>query len=253
MRLQKQKGLVVHVFGFGEADLIVWLFTESGNMLRFVAKGARKTKSRFSAPVQQFVYGEYVLYYGKGLPYLRQADISRSFRNLRNDLQKCTASFAILELCRLLVAEEAGEESAFKLAKDYLELLDSNPWSAMVFEGCRLQFLASLGYGLDFSVCARCYQSLAQGSLCPDSGGVICPECRGQGEHLLWIRSDILNILRRLSGTELNKLDKLSVTDQQARECSGIVDTLIFSLTEGKTKMQSFRNQILYPVCDDCP
>ena len=151
MRLQKINGFIVYGFPLGEADQLVSCFTSSGNLVKFVAKGSRKVKSQSAAAVQLFILGQYVIYRGKGLPILRQADIIDSFSPLRRDWAKCGAAFAAMELCRLLIAEEAREQDAFKLLLAYMLHLKTNPYDPIVFDSFRLQFAAALGYEMNFS------------------------------------------------------------------------------------------------------
>lgn len=240
MRIEKLVGFIVYGFPLGEADQIISCFTSGGNLTKFIAKGSRKVKSKSAASVQLFVLGEYILYRGKGLPILRQGDIIDSLAPIRKDWAKSGAAFAAMELCRLLVEEEAREVEAFQLLMEYLHHLKNNPYDSIVFDSFRLKFAASLGYEMNFEFCSQCGVSLSNGWLDWPSGGAVCTNCRGQS-----------TTNRRLSKDELiffDSLGKKSFLDLQDKQSSiavsvvKAVDGLINWLTQGKTKAQAFRS-----------
>lgn len=240
MRLEKLMGFVIYAFPLGEADQIITCFTSAGNLVKFVAKGSRKVKSRFAASVQLFNLGEYVIYRGKGLPYLRQADIVDSFLPIRRDWSKSGAVFAVMELCRILLGEEAGETDAFKLTLAYMHHLKEGDYSSLTFDAFRLQFVASLGYSMSFNHCALCGQACQAGSLAWIDGGLVCPQCHSPGTKAIGRRP--LALLTALKTGGFAEVDGLAVDKSLEESCAKVVDNLIFWLSEGKTKTQAFRS-----------
>lgn len=238
MRLQKVTGFIVYGFPLGEADQIISCFTSSGNLIKFIAKGSRKVKSKSAAAVQLFILGEYVIYCGKGLPILRQADIIDSFSPLRRDWEKSGAAFAAMELCRLLIAEEARETEAFKLVMTYMLHLKTEDYEPIVFDSFRLKLAASLGYEMGFSHCSQCGGPLESGWLYWPAGGAVCTRCRGQGKT--HVNTENLLLLQALGQRSFSQLK--GQYSSQAMTATKIVDSLINWLTEGKTKAQAFRS-----------
>lgn len=242
MRVEKLSGFVVHAFPLGEADQIITCFSSAGNLVKFVAKGSRKVKSRFAASVQLFNLGEYIIYRGRGLPILRQAEIIDSFMPVRRDWSKCGAAFALMELCRLLVAEQAGETNAFRLVLAYLLHIKEHSYKPLAFDGFRLQFAASLGYEMSFDRCTLCGSEIDLSAwLHWPAGGAICPNCRTGIETSNLSRTDQLVLLGFLQASDFATIDGIAATEAQNHACAEIVDHLIFWLTEGKTKAQAFR------------
>lgn len=236
-RLHKITGFIVYGFPLGEADQLVSCFTSSGNLVKFVAKGSRKVKSQSAAAVQLFILGQYIIYRGKGLPILRQADIMDSFSPLRQDWAKCGAAFAAMELCRLLIAEEAREVDAFKLLLAYMLHLKTNPYDPIVFDSFRLKFAAYLGYEMNFSSCSQCGRPLQSGWLYWPAGGAVCSVCKGPAR--LSIRKEDLSLLHTLGSRDFSYLQ--GKFPSQGKAATEIIDSLINWLTEGKTKAQAFR------------
>lgn len=238
MRLEKISGFIVYGFPLGEADQLVTCFTSSGNLVKFVAKGSRKVKSKSAAAVQLFILGQYVIYRGKGLPILRQADIIDSFSPLRGDWAKCGAAFAVMELCRLLIAEEAREGDAFKLVMAYMLHLKTEDYDPIVFDSFRLKFAACLGYEMNFTCCSQCGRPLQSCWLYWPGGGAVCSVCRGPGARVS-VSKEVLSLLDMLGNTGFSHLQ--GKIPSQGKAATEIIDSLINWLTEGKTKAQAFR------------
>ena len=241
-REEKILGLVIDGFPLGESDQVVNVFTSQGNLVRFVAKGARKTKSRNSAVVQPFVLGRYIISTAYALPILRQADIVKSYPRIRMDLARCTAALSALELVKLTVAEAGGEHAAFKLTRQLLEQLDSHVSDSLLFDAFRLQFLSLLGYGLVWNQCVLCGCETTRGRLNWLDGGICCANC--SGEKGLPVAADTLGIVRRLANTPLVAVSRMAATKEQRRQCSALLDQIVVWHTDGKTKTQAFRNMI---------
>lgn len=240
MRLEKMSGFVVYSFPLGEADQITSCFTSAGNLVKFVAKGSRKMKSKFAAAVQLFILGEYVIYCGKGLPILRQADIIDSFSPLRQDWAKSGAAFAVMELSRLLVEEEARETKAFRLVMAYMLHLKSWAYDPIVFDSFRLQLAASLGYEMGFSHCAQCGSLLESGWLDWSAGGAVCNRCRGGKSGGIQLGPRELTLLQAMGQNSFSKLqgEFLPLAPIGANMVNGLINWL----TQGKTKAQAFRS-----------
>ena len=242
MRLKKVSGFIVYGFPLGEADQIISCFTSSGNLEKFVAKGSRKVKSKSAAAVQLFILGEYVIYCGKGLPILRQADIIDSFTPLRINWAKSGAVFAVMELCRLLIAEEAREAEAFKLVMAYMFHLKKMDYNPLVFDAFRLQLVSSLGYEMGFTNCAACGCSLNTGRLQWSAGGALCSHCSKQSQYGMPVSKENLALLQVMGQYNFSQLEECQYSPDQARAARKYVDSLINWLTEGKTKAQAFRS-----------
>jgi len=239
MRLDKIRGFIVYSFPLGEADQIITCFSSSGNLVKFMAKGSRKVKSRFAAPVQLFNLGEYVLYRGRGLPFLRQAEIIDSFNPIRRDWTKSGSALAAMELCRLLIGEETREDRVFQLVLAYFYNLREK-YSSLAFDAFRLQFVARLGYGMEFDHCISCGRNLDAAWVSWEAGGALCDRCRQHGSGYVHLEKDMLQLLGKLQLMDLNEVDKVD-GHQYRQQCAAVVDSLIFWLTEGKTKAQAFR------------
>src|SRR5258706_4390472 len=97
MSLYKEQGIVLRTMKLGEADRIVTILTQGTGKIRAVAKGIRKTRSRFGARLEPFTHVDLLLYKGRELDIVTQADIITSFREIRGDYTRFAAGEMILE------------------------------------------------------------------------------------------------------------------------------------------------------------
>src|SRR5207245_2467463 len=102
----KEQGIVLRSIKLGEADKIVSILTQGSGKVRGVAKGIRKTTSRFGGRLEPFTHVNLMLYRGRGaLDTITQAEIIAPHRALRDDLALFAAGETMLEAVAK-VAEE---------------------------------------------------------------------------------------------------------------------------------------------------
>src|SRR5579884_2726461 len=93
-----------------------------------VAKGVRKTKSRFGARLEPLSHVELVLHRGRGeLETVTAAQLVRSHRETRKDYYRFSVGMIGAEAMLRLFSEEEGNERAFGAISRFLDLLDSEP------------------------------------------------------------------------------------------------------------------------------
>ena len=86
MSLYRDRGVVLRTYKLGEADRIVVLITSGHGKVRAVAKGVRRTKSRFGGRLEPLSHVELLLYEGRELDIVTQAEIIEPWRPLHEDL-----------------------------------------------------------------------------------------------------------------------------------------------------------------------
>ena len=97
MGLRNDQGIVLRSYPFGEADRIVVLLSPNHGKIRAVAKGVRKTKSRFGGRLEQFTQVDLVLYEGRNLATVTQAAPIDAFPKLRQHVRNAHISFVVIE------------------------------------------------------------------------------------------------------------------------------------------------------------
>jgi recombinational DNA repair protein (RecF pathway) len=103
----RDDGVVLRTQKLGEADRIITLLTRQNGRVRAVAKGVRRTKSRFGARLEPFTHVDVLIYPGRSLDTITQAEVIRAYgRPLATDYPRYTAGTAMLETADRLTPME---------------------------------------------------------------------------------------------------------------------------------------------------
>jgi DNA repair protein RecO (recombination protein O) len=195
-------GVVLRTQKLGEADRIVTVLTRKSGRVRAVAKGVRRTKSRFGGRLEPFTHVDLLVYTGRSLDVITQAETVRSYGEpLTGDYPKYTAGVAMLETAERFTAVE--KEPALRqfllLIGGLRTLVDGGHLPRLVLDAYLLRSLAVAGYAPALDECAICGSQVppAAGNSDPQravpapaapasglrtfgvaAGGLVCRSCR---------------------------------------------------------------------------
>ena len=88
----ENKAVIIKTQDFKENDKLVWLYTEKLGKITAIAKGAKRSKSKFLSITLPLCYGEYMVYKGKNLYTLQEGKLINSFQGLLSNLDKLNYS-----------------------------------------------------------------------------------------------------------------------------------------------------------------
>ncbi len=168
----------------GEADHIVTILTRRTGQVRAVAKGVRRTKSRFGARLEPFTHVEVQLHTGRSLDVVTQAEVVAAYGSrLAVDYARYTAGKAILETADRLTAEEKQPAlRQFLLVVGGLRTLAGDEHDpGLVLDAFLLRSLAVAGYAPALEACAACGTAGPHRAFALAAGGLVCPRCRPHG------------------------------------------------------------------------
>lgn len=180
----------------GEADRIVTFVGRSNGKIRAVAKGVRKTKSRYGGRLEPFSHVSLVLWKGKSdLHTITQAEVLESFRPVKEDLDLYSLGSVMLEACDRVVQESESASRVLDLLLGSMRRL-SEDGSPLVLAGFLLRLSSVAGFAPSMDRCAECSRPASWFS--PGQGGAVCPNCRTfdseeVGTAVLELMSDLAN------------------------------------------------------------
>jgi DNA repair protein RecO (recombination protein O) len=198
MSLYRDTGVVLRTYKLGEADRIVVILTANHGKVRAVAKGVRKTKSRFGSRLEPMSHVSLLLYEGRDLDIVSQAESIDHFRTLRDDLDGLTRAMSLLEAVDQLAQDRHPSPRLYQMLVGALRTLAAGP-SALLVPAFYLKLLAAEGLGPQLDVCVRCESSGPLVAFDLDEGGTLCRACR-RGVPL---SDEALQLLRRVLGGDL--------------------------------------------------
>jgi len=178
---------VLRSIRFGEADRVLHLFTLERGRVGAIAKGVRRTRSRFGARLEPFSHVEIVLHEGRGeLHTVTGADLIRAHDEARTDAYRMAVGHIGLEAVLRLFLEGDENPRAFHGLTRFLELLDrvegtlpARPALDPLVVSFQLKLLWLAGYLPHFESCASCGSADALVGFSPAAGGAVCAACEG--------------------------------------------------------------------------
>jgi DNA repair protein RecO (recombination protein O) len=199
-RAYSTEAVVLRSIRLGEADRVLHLYTEAHGRVGAVAKGVRKTMSRFGARLEPLSHVELVLHRGRGeLETVTAAQLVRSHREAREDYYRFSVGMIGAEAMLRLFSEEETNERAFTALTRFLDLLDDHsprashdpphaadrPTLDLLGLAFQLKLLWLAGYLPHVTACAECgaeREPLVGYS--PRAGGAVCERCAAASEAL---------------------------------------------------------------------
>lgn len=204
MALRNDQGIVLRGFPFGEADRVVVLLSPNSGKIRAVAKGVRKTKSRFGGRLEPFTHVDLVLYEGRNLGTITQVSVIEAFPALRSDLQRVLAAGTMVEVVDAVTQEEESSVRAFLLLQRGLRALDAGPRHPDLVASFLLKAAEVIGIAPALEHCAGCGRTDDLSRFSFAAGGVLCERDRVPGAIAL--RSGLTGYLARIAAADLGAL-----------------------------------------------
>jgi len=182
--LYRDEAVVLRTHKLGEADRIITLLTRHHGRVRAVAKGVRRTTSKFGSRLEPFTYVDLQLAEGRTFDIVTQAETRFPFSSgLGNDYERYTAGTAMLETADRLVPEEkqASVQQFLLLVGGLRAMVEGTRRPGQVLDSYLLRSLAVAGYAPSFDLCAHCGREGPHRWFNPSMGGLLCTTCRVPG------------------------------------------------------------------------
>src|ERR1700712_4135417 len=159
MPVYRDEGVVLRTHKLGEADRIITLLTRSNGRVRAVAKGVRRTTSKFGSRLEPFTHVDVQLAEGRSLDTITQAETLTPFHGgLGDDYERYTAGTVMLETAERLGTEERepSVQQFLLLVGGLRAMVGGERRPNQVLDSYLLRSLAVAGYAPSFDACARC-------------------------------------------------------------------------------------------------
>jgi DNA repair protein RecO (recombination protein O) len=184
-RSYETEAVVLRSFRFAEADRVLHLYTRERGRVGAVAKGVRKTKSRFGARLEPLSYVELLLHQGSGeLHTVTGASLVDPHRPAREDSYRLSVGLVGAEAMLRLFVEEERNERAFEALTRFLVAVDAIPAGARGRAGLdplalafQLKLLWLSGYVPHLESCVECGEAGELVGYLPRAGGAVCADC----------------------------------------------------------------------------
>ena len=229
---------------YKENDKLIWIYTEELGKITFIARGAKKSKSRNLAITLPLCFGDYVFFKGKNLYNLQEGKIINSFQSLLENLDKLTYSSYLCELIDICVEDKEPNGLIFREFITSLYLLSTDAIDyELIVRAFELRLLKATGYGIEFDKCVCCKNKISTAEYISFSHyGGICNECKK--EHGVYISRGTYSALRFLNNTPMDKIYRLNVSKEIKKELERVTTYIISSNYSRRPKSLEMLNYI---------
>lgn len=216
----RDEAVVLRTHKLGEADRIVTMLSRRHGKIRAVAKGVRRTSSKFGSRLEPFMVADVQLYEGRSLDVVQQADSLGSYgAEIALHYDRFTAANAMVETADRISDAEATPEQYLLLVGGLRALARGEHASRSILDSYLLRALALGGWAPSLDDCARCAASGPHPFFVAQAGGVVCPHCAPPGTPK--VASETLTHLRALIAGDWETVDAAAA--REASNASGII------------------------------
>ncbi len=220
----KTEAVVLRSIRFGEADRVLHLYTLERGRVGAVAKGIRRTKSRFGARLEPLSHVEVLLHQGSGeLGTVTGASLVRAHSEAREDPYRLAVGLIGVEAMLRLFTEQEQSPRAFEALTRFLDVLDGaearaeEPALDPLVLSFQLKLLWLSGYLPHLTSCAECGSDGPLVGYSPRAGGAVCERC---GADSLPLSAEGIGGIEGLLGSPLAEAE---IGKRPAREALRVI------------------------------
>ncbi|NIS60442.1 MAG: DNA repair protein RecO [Proteobacteria bacterium] len=241
----KTWAIVIKTLDYGESDRIVTFYTSDYGKVKGIAKGAKKSKRRFSNALEPFTLSRLIFFDKKesGLVRIEGCDIVDTFPAIRENLRKIAFGCYLVELVEEMTAERQANPDLFNMLKAFLSLLSDDEAEAQILRIFEIRLLSLLGYRPGLDRCLRCHGTVELGEpayFSVQQGGLLCQRCSRGYYDLPAISPGTARILLAAMEMELSKTPRLKFSKQALRESETILSKFIRHHINKELKSEKF-------------
>jgi DNA repair protein RecO (recombination protein O) len=197
-------GVVLRTYKLGESDRIVVLLTHDHGKVRAVAKGVRKTHSKFGARLEPMSHVKLLLAQGRELDIVNQAECVETLAPMMVDLDHLTNGIAVLEAADQMCLDREPVPHLYRMVVGALRTIAERS-GPLVVPSFYWKLLAAEGVAPELDVCVRCGEEGPLVAFDMEQGGALCRACRTGAP----LSAEALDLMRMILGGRLN--DALAV------------------------------------------
>lgn len=244
LRTSHAEAIVLRGLDFGEADRLLSLYSMESGLVRAVARGVRRPKSRMSGHLDQLMRSQVLIVHRRSLDLITQAQTISSYLPLRSDRWRTAYGWYCADLVERFSEEGLPNRAIYDELSRVLERISvlPQPDLASAIRAFELHLLDLSGYRPQLFRCIRCDTPILPGANTFHSvdGGIQCPACsQEQPAGAFSIGSDGLKLLRRLQADDTIIVGKVSVPPPMTDEAERVLDSYLTVILERRPRTHS--------------
>ena len=245
-RTFRSEAIVLSHKDWGEADRMLWLYTRKLGKVKAIAKGIRKMRSRKAGHLEPFTCSNLMFARGRSFLIITQAEALAPFLDLREDLLRVGYAAYTAELLDRFTYEEDENHLIYKLLKETLTRIDSEPEPNLAVRYFEIHLLDLLGYRPELTNCVNC-ESLIQAEdqfFSISLGGVICLKCGPRINDARPITMETLKYLRHFQRSSYQEASRAKLSTERNRDLEQFIQRYITYLLERNLNTPAFISRV---------
>lgn len=239
-------------YNLSESDKIIVMYSKEKGLIKGVAKGGKKTSSKLGGRMDMLVANKLMLYKGKNLDTICQAEALDTFMNLRRDMDKIFHSMYCAEIINNFgIENDPNSEEIYNIFYSFLQTISKAKTKEEILLSVlrfQLKIMNICGYSLEMEQCVKCgcpankeelYFSIEQ-------GGILCQDCKPTTVGAQKMHYKIKDFLKTLLESNFNvktKYDELA-TERICEFCFNLLKKYIEFYSPKKFKTTSMLETI---------
>lgn len=220
MPTYRDEAVVLRTHKLGEADRIVTMLSRRHGKIRAVAKGVRRTSSRFGSRLEPFMVADLLVYKGRSLDIVQQAESLGAYgAEIAVHYDRYTSAHAMVEAADRLNEAEATPNQYLLLVGGLRALSRGEHASRSILDSYLLRAMALSGWAPGLGDCARCGAAGPHSSFVAQLGGMVCTNCAPVGAAR--IDASTSHLLTSLMSGEWEQVD--AATPASTAAASGLI------------------------------
>ncbi len=173
-------------YNLSESDKIIVMYSKDKGLIRGVAKGVKKPKSKLGARMDLLVANTLMLHKGKNLDTICQAEVLNTFNKTRQDINKIFYSMYVTEVVNNFgLEDDPSSEVIYNLLYKALNTISAAQNKVEILIAVikfQLKMMIESGFSIEFDTCLHCRCDIGEETMyfVPTAGGVVCKECAGK-------------------------------------------------------------------------
>jgi len=219
------QAVVLRVADLGESDKIVTFYSLQSGKITGIAKGAKKSRKRFSNKLEIFSLLD-VFYDDRsrsGLVRIAEAELISPFINLREHYDRYVGGVLACELVYYWSRDFDADRNIFNLLVWALQNIDQGKPARLVHIFFQVKLYGFLGYRPDLSGCQKCGMEGHEGMpylFHHGRHGLLCRNCSqsGMSRDTATLSMNTIKLLRHAQDLPMEKLARLRFSEASIRE-----------------------------------
>lgn len=241
--LIKVEGIVIRTVPYGEANVVLTLLTQDRGKLAVMANGAKRGKSKLRAASQLFSQGIFLLFAGKGMPSLNQAEVLHFFHLQENIRQTAYASY-LCELVTRLIPDHEPNPALYDLLLTMLQYLEEGKDPDIIGRIFEMKVLNSIGLQPELTSCIHCRSTAPPFLFSIKEGGLLCQQCIAHDPYAIGISEATQKLLRLFQVMDSHRVGAIAVKQETQKQMAQIMSRFIEEHTAVQCKSRAFIEQL---------